>query len=279
MKHGLRTPLILALALALAASFALAGGLQVRDPLEIVFLDVGQADAVLVRDPGGQVALIDAGRASLLDELRSMGVDRIDLLVATHPHADHIGGMQEIVETLPVRFYMDNGDPHTTATYARLMGALQGRPELTYLEATPRVLTLGETRIEVLPLPERAEDNLNDRSVALRIHYGSFVAWLSGDSEEPALDHFVSGGAVEDVVLLKAAHHGSNNGFTGRFLDVARPEIVVVSVGQNSYGHPGARAMDAYGRVADTVYRTDRDGRVTVRGYEDGTFEVQVEHE
>jgi beta-lactamase superfamily II metal-dependent hydrolase len=242
--------------------------------LRITFLDVGQADAIVVRAPEGQVALIDAGRGAPLGLLAEMGIEGIDLLVATHPHADHIGGMAGVLDAIPVRFYMDNGQPHTTATYAHLLRTLQRHTEVTYLAAEPRAISLGSARIDVLPLPAADAEDLNDRSVGLVVTYGSFRALLSGDSEVGELGHFLARGVVPDVTLLKAPHHGSDNGFTGEFLAAARPEAVVVSVGTNSYGHPRQEAMSAYAAVAEGVYRTDLHGHVTVLGYEDGRFEV-----
>ena len=242
--------------------------------LRITFLDVGQADAIVVRAPEGQVALIDAGQSAPLGLLAEMGIDGIDLLVATHPHADHIGGMAGVLDAIPVRFYMDNGQPHTTATYAHLLRTLQRHTEVTYLAAEPRAVSLGSARIDVLPLPAGEAEDLNDRSVGLVVTYGSFRAFLSGDSEVGELGHFLARGVVPDVTLLKAPHHGSDNGFTGEFLAAARPEAVVVSVGTNGYGHPRPEAMSAYAAVAEGVYRTDLHGHVTVLGYEDGRFEV-----
>jgi beta-lactamase superfamily II metal-dependent hydrolase len=162
-----------------------------------------------------------------------MGVEQVDLLVASHPHADHIGGMLDVLNAMPVRFFMDNGQPHTTATYRGLMSALEAREDIVYLQATPRTLSLGSAEIEVLPFPPYGTD-INDRSVGLVIRYGRFTAFLSGDSERGELDHFVSAGAVPDVTLLKAPHHGSDNGFTPGFLRAARPDLVVISVGDNS---------------------------------------------
>ena len=242
--------------------------------LRITFLDVGQGDAVLLQAPEGQTALVDAGPGNVVPLLRGLGVERIDLLVATHPHADHIGGMAGVIESLPVRFYMDNGDPHTTQTYGRLLAALDARPGITYLEATPRTISLGSASIEVLPLLPRGTTGLNDRSVALVVRFGDFKAFLSGDSEVRQLSHLVGQRAVPDVALLKAAHHGSDNGFTREFLRAAAPEVVVVSVGRNSYGHPRPEALAAYASAGAAVLRTDLHGHVEVRGYGDGRYDV-----
>ncbi|MCY3678974.1 MAG: lamin tail domain-containing protein [Gemmatimonadetes bacterium] len=242
--------------------------------LAITFLDVGQGDAVLIRAPEGQTALVDAGPGDVVPLLREMGVDGIDLLVATHPDADHIGGMPGVIGSMPVRFFMDNGQPHTTATYRRLLAALEARPEITYLEAVPRMISLGSAEIEVLPLLPRTTTDTNNRSVALVVRFGSFTALLSGDSEVRQLTHLVGQGVVPAVTLLKAPHHGSDNGFTWPFLEAARPEVVVISVGRNGYGHPRPAALRAYAEVGATVLRTDLAGHVAVFGYERGDFGV-----
>lgn len=242
--------------------------------LAITFLDVGQGDAVLIRAPEGQTALVDAGPGDVVPLLREMGVDGIDLLVATHPDADHIGGIADVIGSLPVRFYMDNGQPHPTATYGRLLAALETRPEITYLEAVPRTISLGSAEIEVLPLLPRTTTDTNNRSVALVVRFGSFTALLSGDSEVRQLTHLVGQGVVPAVTLLKAPHHGSDNGFTWPFLEAAQPEVVVISVGRNGYGHPRPAALRAYAEVGATVLRTDLAGHVAIVGYKHGDFGV-----
>ncbi len=268
-----------------AASAEVLGGQSLGEPaspvlaadsvLRITFLDVGQGDAVLLQAPDGRAALIDSGRGRIVHLLREFGVHELDLLIATHPHADHIGGMVEVLDSLPVRFYMDNGQPHTTATYGRLLAALDARPEITYLEATPRTLTLGEVEIEVLPLLPRFGTGFDDRSVAVVVRYGDFTAFLSGDSEVRQLTYLVGRDAVPRTTLLKAPHHGSDNGFTWEFLDAAAPQVVVVSVGgNNSYGHPGPAALRAFEAVGATVFRTDLHGHVSVSGRENGEYEV-----
>ena len=242
--------------------------------LRVTFLDVGQGDAVVLQAPEGQTALVDAGRSNVVPLLREMGVERIDLLVATHPHADHIGGMAGVIQAMPVRFYMDNGQAHSTATYARLMAALDARPEITYLEAVPRTISLGSAEIEVLPLLPRGTTDHNNRSVALVVRFGEFRALLSGDSEVRQLGHLVGQGVVPALTLLKAPHHGSDNGFTRAFLEAARPEVVVISVGRNGYGHPRPAALRAFAGAGATVLRTDLEGHVAILGRPDGGYSV-----
>lgn len=247
--------------------------------LRVTFLDVGQGDAVLLQAPEGRTALIDAGRGDIVPLLREMGVAQLDLVIATHPHADHIGGMTGVIEAFPVRYFMDNGDPHSTATYRRLLAALETRPEITYLEAAPRTISLGSATIEVLPLLPRGTVGPNDRSVSVVVRYGDFTALLSGDSEVRQLTHLTGLGVVPALTLLKAPHHGSDNGFTWGFLRAARPRVVVVSVGRNDYGHPRPEALDAYAAVANETWRTDLHGHVRVLGREDGGYAVVLGEE
>jgi competence protein ComEC len=248
------------------------------DPVRVTFLDVGQGDAVLVQAPEGQAALIDAGPGvELASRLRGLGVDTLDLVIASHPHADHIGGMREILRAFPVRFYMDNGQPHTTTTYATVMQELRDRTEIVYLQATPRTIEMGSAQLRVLPPPPDADSNLNNASVGVILEHGDFVGFFSGDSERPELMHFLQEGAVPDVTLLKAPHHGSDDAVSERFLDAADPEVVVISVGRgNRYGHPKPAALRSYASYADHLLRTDVNGRVTVLGYPDGTYEIET---
>lgn len=245
--------------------------------LEVTFLDVGQGDAVLIRAPEGQTVLVDAGLTAPLDALASHGVSSLDLLVASHPHEDHIGGIAGVLQSVPAGAFMDNGVPHTTATYRELMDIVERLPGLMYLEAEPRVVRLGTAEVQVLPLPPPGDANLNNRSVSLVVRYGAFSVLLTGDSQGPQLAYLVQSGLVPDVTVLKAPHHGSDNGLSWEFLQVARPEVVVISVGAgNGYGHPGPAAWEAYTSRAEYVLRTDVHGEVTVRGYEDGRYEVYV---
>ena len=248
-----------------------------RPSLTVTFLDVGQGDATLIETPDGRIALVDAGEADIGDQLRRRGVEQIDLVVASHPHDDHIGGLDEVVERFPVRAYLDNGMPHATQAYRRLVDAVEARPSITYLAAEPRNIQLGEASVEVLanhPAPR----HVNDGSVALLVRYGGFSVLLTGDAETEALDYLVDTGAVPDITVLKASHHGSDNGFTEDWLTAARPEVVVVSVGaNNAYGHPGELALAAYYAAAGDVYRTDLDGSVTVRGFRNGRYRIVTE--
>ncbi len=249
------------------------GGASAR----IIFLDVGQGDAAVVISPEGRVALIDAGPSGLdvVGHLRRHGVDTVDIAIATHPHADHIGGLVEVFDALPVRYYMDNGVPHTTETYRELLDRAR-QTEVTYLEATRRSLVLGSVTLRVLP-PPGEPSNVNNSSIGIVIEYGSFRALLTGDSEAEELAHFLELG-VPDVDVLKAAHHGARDAVTPAWLGATKPEVVVISCARgNPYGYPTPWALRYYESVASQVYRTDLDGEVIVVIPEGGDYAVITE--
>jgi beta-lactamase superfamily II metal-dependent hydrolase len=274
----LRLVRLVLLALALAVRLAAA---QDTARVELIFLDVGQGDAVLIRGPGPKVALIDAGPAGarVADQLAQLGVDTIHLVVASHPHADHIGGMAAVLGRFPVRAYLDNATPHTTQTYRRLMALVEhtlGRDSAYYLAPTARVITLGPVRLRVLPPLEGGDQN--NRSVGLLLEFGEFRALFPGDAEWAELDQWVTLD-LPRVTVLKASHHGSRNGVSPRWLEVLRPRVVVISVGaRNDYGHPHFEAVRYYVQSRAAVYRTSTHGRITIRGARDGTYEVTAGH-
>ncbi len=243
--------------------------------VQLVFLDVGQGDAIVVRSPEGKIALIDSGNdGGIVSQLHALGIDTIDIAIASHPHADHIGGMAAVLRNFPVRYYMDNGVPHTTATYRDLLRTVSNS-NINYLQPTARTIELGSVRIRVFP-PMEGATNLNNQSIGLLIQHGEFEAWLSGDSEIEELNHFLSLG-VSNVDVLKAAHHGSRDAVSPAWLSATKPAAVVISVGLgNSYGHPNPWAMRYYETVSDFIYRTDHHWQVTILGNLDGTFEVNT---
>ena len=257
------------------AAFAQADSSSVA---EIIFFDVGQGDAVLIRSPEGRVALIDAGPSvEVLAKLRSLGVEAIDIAIATHPHADHIGGMADVIKVLPVRYYMDNGVPQTTGTYDRLLRALQASM-IVYLQPVARSIELGSVTLRILPPPTQQESNLNDYSIGVVVEYGGFRALLTGDSEQSELEHFLKLG-VPHITVLKVPHHGSVNALSLDFITATRPEVAVISCGLgNQFGHPSAETVAAYRDAGVLLLRTDLDGDVRVTGNQDGRFSVWTEH-
>ena len=243
--------------------------------LEIRFLNVGQGDAAIIQE-GGHTAVIDAGPTTGIGAyLKSLHVDTVDLVVASHPHADHIGGMPELLGTAVVRFYMDNGVPHTTAIYRQTMTAVRASGA-QYLNATNRTITLGAARLHVLAPPPSA--TINNGSVGILIEYGQFRALFIGDSEQEELGYWLASGAIPRVNVLKVAHHGSPNGTSASWVAATQPQAAVISVGAgNSYGHPSPFVIAAWQNAGARVYRTDQGGSVLVIANDDGSFVVATD--
>src|SRR5436190_6726109 len=185
--------------------------------LEIHFLNVGQGDAAVIQE-GGRTAVIDAGPSGIGAYLKTLHVDTVDLIIASHPHADHIGGMPELLRSHVVRFYLDNGVPYTTAIYRETMSAVRASGA-QYLNATNRTITLGAARLHVMAPPAEpagsprttydARRSQNNASVGILIEYGEFRALFTGDSEQEELCYWLASAAIPRVNVLKLAHHGS----------------------------------------------------------------------
>jgi beta-lactamase superfamily II metal-dependent hydrolase len=262
-------------ALALSAILLIGAWRLWGQDLQIRFLDVGQGDAALITAPEGKKVLIDAGRGSwpVVAYLRASHYDTLDLVIASHNHADHIGGMADVLATTVVRYYLDNGIPHTTATYQRTIQAVEASGA-QYLNATARTITVGSARLRVLaPPPEQVDQN--NGSVGILVEYGQFRALLTGDSEQYELEYWLEHDSIPQVQVLKVAHHGSWNGTTEAWATRTRPQVAVISVGANNqYRHPAAEVVGLWTSVGARVYRTDRDGTVAIDARRDGTFTV-----
>jgi competence protein ComEC len=250
----------------------LAGANLSAQQLEIRFLDVGQGDAALIRT-GTKTVLIDAGgSAGVLSYLQAFHIDTIDLVIASHNHADHIGGMTAVLHSVVVRFYLDNGVPQTTATYQRTIQAVQASGA-QYLRATARTITIGDAQFNILPPP--SDQDQNNASVGVLIDYGEFHALFTGDSELHELEYWLGNGSIPHVHVVKVAHHGSPNGTSTAWIEATHPQVAVISVGAgNSYGHPSPDVVAEWEDAGARVYRTDRDGSVLVLANDDGSFVV-----
>ncbi len=247
-------------------------GAALAGDLRVDMLDVGQGDSILIRTPANKVILIDAAESSghVSEQLKREGVDHLDLVIATHPHADHIGGMQTVLQTFPVKRYTDNGLPHTTQTYAGVMTEIETRaiPYQAAMRGTVFNLDDG-AKLEILfptgsPLTGTRSD-LNANSVVTRLTHGSDCFLFVGDSEQPTEAALLSAGGLGQCDVLKVAHHGSQYSSTQAFLDVVKPKIALISVGvANRYHHPGPDTVERIRAMGTAIYRTDESGQITL---------------
>jgi len=247
--------------------------------MRVAFIDVGQGDAILIQSEGGDNVLIDAGSAGgdVVSELKRLGVDTIDMMVASHAHEDHIGGMVSVMQAFEVDRYLDNGLPHATDIYSRVIGMLIERNVVYYRADEPHRFTLeGPSNATLTVLPPLNVDDQNNRSVGLLLEYGQFSALFTGDAEFDGIAHFLSVG-VPQVTVLKAGHHGSRDAVTPQWIATTRPKVVVISVGSgNAYGHPDPWALRYYGALGATIYRTDLHGTIEVSAQPNGSYTIQM---
>ncbi|MCC5950675.1 MAG: MBL fold metallo-hydrolase [Acidimicrobiia bacterium] len=236
--------------------------------LTVYFLDVGQGDATLLRAPDATV-LIDAGRhdrSDVVDHLEDLGVTHIDVVVGTHPHADHIGQVADVLSTFEVNEVWMSGTPHTTQTFERTLDAIEDTG-VAYEEPRAGDRTdVGSLSVTVLH-PTVLTGNLHADSLVLRIDYGDVSFLFTGDAEGPTeADLVVSSAADLDVDVYQVGHHGSATSTTSAFLRAMSPSVAVYSAGAgNSYGHPHDVVVERLLDADVALYGTDVHGTVTVR--------------
>ncbi len=246
--------------------FALNGG-----TLKFYVLDVGQGDAIFIETPSGNQILIDGGPdKSVLRELGEVMpfYDRsLDLVILTHPHLDHVGGLVEVLKNYEVEKFMDSGNTHTIAEFAELKSMLEIKNVEQVKARRGTEIILGEgTRLSILaPAELKSGSNLHNNMVISRLSFGEVDFLLMGDAERP-LEYFLV--EQEDDIsseVLKAGHHGSRTSSSELFLGKVRPEYALISAGRkNKYGHPHREVLENLEKIGAKILRTDLGGRVEI---------------
>ena len=234
-------------------------------PLELHFIDVGKADAILLQCQG-KTALLDAGTwasgSRVVDYLHRVGVERLDYIIASHPDSDHIGGMAQVLEEIPAESLVIYPWPEEM----RQSGEFRQLEEAAFSKQVPVLeveagdaLPFGETCLQILGPLEDYEDT-NDCSLVVRLEYEGFSALFCGDIENAAELDLVKSGADLDADLLKVAHHGSAGSSSERFLEAVSPAYAVISVGPDNSQLPREETLRRLEEVGAAIYRTDTDG-------------------
>jgi competence protein ComEC len=263
--------LVLGLALATAWVWGSIPGLP-DGRLHLYFLDVGQGDAILLRSPGGRWILVDGGPdplllASRLGQIMPFWQRRLDLVVATHTDQDHLAGLVAALERYRVARVMVSAAEGTSALEAFWREAVAAEGAEVILAQQGTCLDLGHAvRLEVLhppptPLPADKGDT-NRNSLVLQIRYGHFQALLTADIDAPAEEHLLASGMPLGSTLLKVSHHGAGSATSARFLEAVRPQLAVISVGQNRFGHPSPQVLERLVAAGARMLRTDEQGTI-----------------
>ena len=276
-------------AAAALASWPVVTAFQARGTVDVVALDVGQGDAIALRTPGGRWILVDAGPPRdgdpgahpVVRALRRLGVARLEALVLTHPDLDHIGGAPAVLASFPVGRVMDPGVPAGKDAYVGLLEEAAEREIPWSAALRGGRVELDGVVLEVLsPDTGQAREgaDANATSVVLALRFGAFDALLTGDAPVE-VERRILPGVTSALEVLKVGHHGSSTSTDSSLLEWTHPQIALVSVGRGTrYGHPAPEVLARLEGAGVEIHRTDRMGRLRVRGRRDGTFQVGVEY-
>ena len=229
------------------------------DGVYAAFIDVGQGDSIFLRSPNGKTMLVDAGTPDSFESIQNVlseeGVTKLDVVVMTHPHSDHMGSMKRVIDNYNIgTFYMPDA-VNTTSSFDRMLSALEKKKVKTKV-----IWGSAKTTIKGADY----QDNLNDMSVVIKVTYGETSLLLTGDAESYTEELMIaSEKELLQADVLKIGHHGSSTSSSQAFLDAVQPKAVVISLGKNNdYGHPHRETMQRLKKLGTEIYRTDELGTV-----------------
>lgn len=238
--------------------------------LEVHHINVGQGESIYIELPDGSDMLIDAGKSNqgstVVNYLKKQesNID-IEYLIASHPDADHVGGMSEVFKQLKVKnFTYPKDAPHTTQTWNNVLNLAKSEG-CTIKDGTPgTAFNIGGATMKFVHSSKDFSDN-NDDSIVTYLDYKNAEFLFTGDIESDAEADMVNKGLVPNIDFMSVPHHGSKGSSTKSFVTKADPEYAIVSVGNNSYGHPTADALNKYTNIGAKVYRTDKLGNIVIK--------------
>lgn len=251
--------------------------------LEVHFIDVGQGDATLIKK-GNEFALIDAGKnsdgESVVNYLKAQEVNKLKYVVGTHPHEDHIGGLDDVINTFEVEKVIMPNIIHNTKTFEDVLDSVKEKGLTITKSKVGDKYELNGAILTILAPNAEEYANLNNYSVGIKLVNGENAFVFTGDAEELSEREILKNNIALDADVLKLGHHGSNTSTREDFLDEVDPQFAVISVGEgNKYNHPNDEVLDRVYKRGMEVYRTDLQG--TIISISDGKkieFKTEVDH-
>ena len=262
------------------------GDIKNFDGLKVVFYNVGQGDSELIAAQNNTQMLIDGGpKGDIIIEKLSKEMPpwdrKIEFIVLTHPHADHLNGLVEVLKRYDVGQIISTDAVHTTPQFFEWLNLIKNKKIPFKLSKDVSSIELGNGAVVTILYPktsfkDKEIKDLNDASIIMRLEYKGVSFLFTGDAGEKVQEKLLlSGYSVTHSDFLKVPHHGSKTGLSRDFLEKVSPTISIIEVGKNSYGHPSATTLKMLKNIGAKVYRTDKDGDVRVMVGADGKWEVK----
>lgn len=234
--------------------------------LNVHFIDVGQGDSILIQSED-QYMLIDAGERNksniVIDYLESIGVKKLDYLIGTHPHSDHIGGLADVIRHFDIGKIIMPNVVHTTKTFENVLDAISDKSLRITKPIIGNEFTIGSATFTIIAPNSPDYNNLNNYSVGIKLINGANSFVFTGDAEVLSENEMLNNGLNLDADVLKLGHHGSITSSSDSFLDAVKPSLSIISVGEgNKYGHPHVEILQTHKDRNIQLYRTDKQGTI-----------------
>lgn len=239
--------------------------------IKVYYIDIGQGDAIYIKMPSGEDVIIDGGNKgkgdAIVAYLQKQKVDDIEVLISTHPDADHIGGLDEILDAYRVENVYAPKVKHTTQAYKDFLQAVKREGKTIKTAQMGVSLPIkGVSAKFVGPVKSYSNSDLNNWSAVLHVTYKKNTFLFTGDAEHVAEKDMMAKKQTLRADVLKVGHHGAKTSTSSTFLNMVKPKYAVLSVGKNSYGHPTSEVVTNLKRVKVTTLRTDKNGTIIITG-------------
>jgi competence protein ComEC len=234
--------------------------------LKVHFIDVGQADSMLIQQ-GSSAMLIDAGNNddgnTVVNYIKSQKISNLNNVIGTHPHEDHIGGLDTVINSLKIeKIYMPKVS-NTTKTFTDVLTAIKNKALKVTTPVPGSTFKVGDATVTILAPNGSSYEDLNNNSIVIKLTYGKTSFLLAGDAEEVSENEMLNKGFNLTADVLKVGHHGSSSSTSEAFLNKVNPKYAVIMLGKdNTYGHPHKETMDKLNNKNIKIYRTDINGTV-----------------